>query len=146
MTLNDSNAPAFNSPQSADDETKVLRARLRQRRAPDRGDSFDFETLFSHDSIEMMLEQTLTLAMETLDAGAGAVLLYETGRDALIFRCASGPERARTAERTLPTHQGIAGRVFRSGQLRPHHAIPPAIPISIAKLHHAIWRSARALS
>ena len=127
MSFTDSNASTFNSPQSPDDETEVLRARLRQRERQIEAIRLISETLFSHDSIETMLEQTLQLAMETLDAGAGAVLLYEAERDALVFRCAFGPDAHELRDQTLDTQQGIAGRVFGSGHsvLTPDAASDP---------------------
>ncbi len=137
MSLTDSNAPAFNSPQSTDEETMVLRARLRQRERQIEAIRSISETLFSHDSIEAMLEQTLTLAMETLDAGAGAVLLYEAERDALVFRSVFGPDANELRDKTMGTHQGIAGRVFRSG----HSALTrdaASDPDFHRELHHGL--------
>ncbi len=144
MSLSESNDFASNSLQPPDEETKVLRARLRQRERQIEAIRSVSETLFSHDSIEAMLEETLTLAMETLDAGVGAVLLYEAERDALVFRCAFGPDAHQLLNQTIGTNQGIAGRVFCSGQpnLTPDASSEPDFN---SELHHAIATRTRSI-
>ena len=116
MPLSDPNAPASPVLHSADDEVQILRARLRHRERQIKAIRAISATLFSHDSIDAMLHQTLEIAMDTLDAGAGSVQIYEASSDALIFRCTLGPAAQQLKDMALPASQGISGRVFRSGQ------------------------------
>ena len=106
------------------DEVQSLRARLAHRERQIEAIRTISETLFSHDSVDAMLCETLRVAMETLDAGAGLVQLYDPNRDCLVVRCALGPGTQRLEGVEVPTSQGISGRVFRSGQ--PHMALDAA--------------------
>ncbi len=116
MPFSDPNAPASLIAHSAEDEVQILRARLRHRERQIKAIRAISETLFSHDSVDAMLHQTLQIAMETLDAGAGSVQIYDANRDALVFRCTLGPAADTLKDLALPASQGISGRVFRSGQ------------------------------
>ena len=115
MSALDPNAPAAVLLQPAEEEAQVLRARLRHRERQIKAIRAISETLFSHDSVDEMLHQTLTIAMDTLDAGAGSVQIYDSSCDCLTFRCALGPAADALAGMQLPTSQGISGRVFREG-------------------------------
>ena len=116
MPLSDPNAPAAPLLHSAEDEIQILRARLRHRERQIKAIRAISETLFSHDSVDDMLHQTLQIAMETLDAGAGSVQIYEASSDSLVFRYALGPAADSLKNLAIPASQGISGRVFRSGQ------------------------------
>ncbi len=116
MISPDPNVPASPLLPSAQDEVQVLRARLRHRERQIKAIRAISETLFSHDSVDAMLHQTLEIAMDTLDAGAGSVQIYQASNDSLIFRCALGPAADKLKNLALPISQGIGGRVFRSGQ------------------------------
>ena len=118
MPLSDPNVSALPSPSlhSADDEVQVLRARLHHRERQIKAIRAISETLFSHDSVDDMLHQTLQIAMDTLDAGAGSVQIYEESSDSLVFRDALGPAADTLKGLALPASRGICGRVFRSGQ------------------------------
>ena len=110
---NDSASPLLHS---AEDEVQILRARLRHRERQIKAIRAISETLFSHDSVDAMLHQTLEIAMDTLNAGAGSVQIYQASSDSLVFRCTRGPNSEKLKDLALPISQGIGGRVFRSGQ------------------------------
>ncbi len=116
MPFPDPNAPASPLLHSAEEEVQILRARLRHRERQIKAIRAISETLFSHDSIEAMLHQTLTIAMDTLEASAGSVQIYDPSCDCLVFRCALGPGADKLKDFALPISQGIGGRVFRTGQ------------------------------
>ncbi len=103
-------------PDSADDEVRALRARLRHRERQIKAICTISETLFSHDSVDDMFREMLAIAMETLEAGAGSVQIYDAEAQALIFRCALGPAADQLQDFVAPPGQGIGGRVFESGQ------------------------------
>ena len=109
--------PAPPSEMSAtDDEAQILRARLAHRERQIEAIRAISETLFSHDSIDAMLHQTLQIAMDILGAGVGIVQLHDAARDVLVVRHALGPRTETLRGLAMPTDQGIGGRVFRSGQ------------------------------
>ena len=116
MSTSDPTAPVSPLLHSAEDEVQILRARLRHRERQIKAIRAISETLFSHDSVDAMLHQTLEIAMDTLDAGAGSVQIYDASRDVLVFRCALGPAAETLRELSLPASQGISGRVFRDGK------------------------------
>ena len=99
-----------------DDEVQNLRARLAHRERQIEAIRAISETLFSHDSVDAMLQQTLTTAMETLGAGIGVVQIHDAARDLLVVRCALGPQTELLDGLEVPAGQGISGRVFRSGK------------------------------
>ena len=108
-------ASASHSP-SGDDEAQDLRARLRHRERQIEAIRVISETLFSHDSVDAMLHETLQIAMETLHASAGLVQIHDAARNVLIVRQALGPGVETLRGLEVPVSQGIGGRVFRSGQ------------------------------
>ncbi len=71
------------------------------------------ETLFLGDGANLIV-QSLEVAVEIVDACAGAVLFYEAPTDALIFRCVVGPRAAALTNTTIPAAQGVAGQVLRT--------------------------------
>jgi signal transduction histidine kinase len=74
------------------------------------------EALLSHSTIDAMMRETLTLAIEVLNADAGSLLLHNAITDTLVFRYVIGPASQTLIGFAMPASQGIAGRVFRSGQ------------------------------
>ncbi len=60
------------------------------------------------------IAQTLEVAVEIVDANAGAILFYEAPTDALIFRCAVGPRADALTGTTIAAAQGVAGQVLRT--------------------------------
>ena len=116
MPTSDPNASISPLLYSAEDEVQILRARLRHRERQIKAIRAISETLFSHDSVDAMLHQTLEIAMDTLDAGAGSVQIYDASSDSLRFRCTLGPGAQSLKDLILPASEGISGRVFRSGR------------------------------
>ncbi len=72
--------------------------------------------LFSHTSADEMVRETLTVGIEVLRADAGSLLMHEPHSDSLIFRYVIGPAAASLTDHAMPSSQGIAGRVFTTGQ------------------------------
>jgi len=72
--------------------------------------------LFSHSTPDAMIRETLLQAIAVLDADAGSLLVHNPASDTLVFRHVVGPAAETLTGYTMPASQGIAGRVFRSGQ------------------------------
>lgn len=73
------------------------------------------EALFVHSSVEDMIRETLSLAIEVFCADAGSLLLHDAEKDVLVFRFVVGPAAPTLTGYTMPSSQGIAGQVFQSG-------------------------------
>ena len=73
------------------------------------------DALFTHLSVDDMLRDTLSIAIEMLDADAGSFLLHNPTDDTLTFRHVIGPIADQVMGIVIPASAGIAGRVFRSG-------------------------------
>jgi signal transduction histidine kinase len=73
------------------------------------------EALFSQSSVEAMLRETLKVSMETVGADAGSIQMYDPARDELVFRVVFGEAAGQLHNYSIPSNQGIAGRVFNSG-------------------------------
>ena len=71
--------------------------------------------LFSRSSVDAMIRETLHLAIDVLDADAGSLSLHNPQDDTLVFRHVVGPAADKLTGFVMPTSQGIAGRVFRTG-------------------------------
>lgn len=74
------------------------------------------DALFSHPSIDTMIEATLDVALEVLRADAGTVFLYDSPTDTLVFRYVVGEAKEKLQGTAIPASKGVAGTVFRSGQ------------------------------
>ena len=99
----------------ASDETAVIRETLAHRERQIEAIRAISEAIFSHTSIDDLLRETLSVAMQTIGAGAGSVQIHDPARDVLVFRYVVGPAAQQLQDYTIPTSQGIAGRVFRTG-------------------------------
>jgi signal transduction histidine kinase len=73
------------------------------------------DALFSHDSVEAMVRETLRVALDVLCADAGTLYLYDPPTDSLVFRYVVGPTADKLIGTSMPASTGIAGQVFRSG-------------------------------
>ncbi|MBV9864050.1 MAG: GAF domain-containing sensor histidine kinase [Abitibacteriaceae bacterium] len=73
------------------------------------------DSLFVHSSIEALVRETLTLAIDVMEAEAGSLLLHDPVHDTLVFRYVVGAAAATLNGYAMPASQGIAGRVFKSG-------------------------------
>lgn len=74
------------------------------------------EALFSYSSVDDMIRETLTLAIEVLCADAGSLLLHDPTNDTLVFRFVVGPAAPTLTGFAMPADKGIAGQVFRTGK------------------------------
>ncbi|WP_395089018.1 ATP-binding protein [Armatimonas sp.] len=73
------------------------------------------DALFSHPSVEAMVQATLEIALEVLRADSGTVYLYNRPTDTLVFRYVIGPMATQLIGKSIPASQGVAGTVFRTG-------------------------------
>jgi putative nucleotidyltransferase with HDIG domain len=71
--------------------------------------------LFSHTSVDDLVRETLTVAIDVLDADVGSLQLYDPQNDTLVFRYVIDPNAATLIGYSVPASQGIDGRVFRTG-------------------------------
>jgi signal transduction histidine kinase len=65
-----------------------------------------------------LIRQALEVSLELVDASAGSIILYNEDRDKLVFTHVVGPTADELLGMELDPGQGIAGAVFRSGELR----------------------------
>jgi adenylate cyclase len=66
--------------------------------------------------VDELVRQTLEIAIDVLDADAGSLLLHNTKDDTLVFRYVVGAAATSLTGFAMPSSQGIAGRVFNSGE------------------------------
>ncbi len=75
------------------------------------------DALFSHPSVDSMVEATLKIALDVLRADAGTVFLHESSTDALVFRYVIGGAADKLMGQAIPRAQGgVAWTVFATGQ------------------------------
>ena len=63
-----------------------------------------------------VVASALEASLETVDADSGSILLHSPTDDALVFEYVVGPIADRLLGRSMPVTEGIAGRVFRTGE------------------------------
>lgn len=71
--------------------------------------------LFSHQSVDAVVRETLTVALDVLAADVGSLQLYDAQTDTLVFRYVIDPAASILIGYAVPASQGIDGRVFRTG-------------------------------
>lgn len=74
------------------------------------------ETLFNARHLDELVRDTLEIAIEVLGADAGSLLLFDESDDTLVFRYVVGAAASTLIGFSMPSHCGIAGQVFHSGQ------------------------------
>lgn len=74
------------------------------------------DVLFSHPSVDSMIQATLKVALDVLRAEAGTVFLHDPTDDTLVFRYVTGGGGESLIGQRIPASQGIVGSVFRSGR------------------------------
>jgi signal transduction histidine kinase len=75
------------------------------------------DALFSHPSVDAMVEATLKIALDVLRADAGTVFLFDSAKDALIFRYVIGGAAEKLTGQAIPRSQGgVAWTVFETGR------------------------------
>lgn len=98
-------------PQAASGLEALLQHRERQIAALRRVS----EALSSHFSVESLIREALTIAVEVLDAGAGSVQMHDPQNDALVFRYVALPADEHLIGLANPVSKGISGQVFTTG-------------------------------
>lgn len=75
------------------------------------------DALFSHPSVDAMVEATLKIALDVLRADAGTVFLYDAPTDSLVFRYVIGGAAEQLMGQSIPRAQGgVAWTVFETGK------------------------------
>ncbi len=64
-----------------------------------------------------LIRQALEVCLEVADCEAGSIILYNSDSEKLVFEHVVGPKAADLLGMEMPASQGIAGRVFGSGEL-----------------------------
>jgi signal transduction histidine kinase len=79
-------------------------------------------------SLHDLVRDTLRTAVDTMDAAAGSVLLYDRETDELVFRYVIGRKAPELTGCRMPVSEGIIGRVFQSGvaEITPNAQAEPA--------------------
>ena len=93
-----------------------LEARLEHRERQIDAMQHTAASLLSQNTVDDMVRETLQIAIAVLDADSGSMLLYNPLEDTLGFRYVVGPAAEKLIGVKMPADQGIAGRVFQSGQ------------------------------
>lgn len=101
---------------AAETEIERLREALqRQRRQIDAVARIS-EALHTKTRLDDLLRETLQVALESVDANAGSLILYEPERDKLVFRYVIGDAASFLTGFAMEPNKGIAGAVFQTGQ------------------------------
>ncbi|MCS7066232.1 MAG: GAF domain-containing sensor histidine kinase [Fimbriimonadales bacterium] len=95
--------------------------------------------LFTAIDFEERLRRILQVAMQSVDAEGGSILLYEPSMNALVFRYVVGDKSHELQGMSLGVDEGIAGEVFQTGQpkltLDPAHDPQHSPRVDIALRH-----------
>lgn len=74
------------------------------------------DALFSHPSVDSLVEATLKIALDVLRADAGTVFLHDVPTDSLVFRYVIGSAADQLMGQSIPRSQGgVAWTVFETG-------------------------------
>jgi putative methionine-R-sulfoxide reductase with GAF domain len=105
-------------------EIGYLRECLAQRERELEAVSRITTALQARTSLDELVRQTLITAVDTLHAAAGSVLLHDPHTDELVFRYVIGEKADVLTGSRMPGGQGVAGRVFQSGESRVTLNVP----------------------
>lgn len=97
-------------------QVRDLSAMLRHRERQIAAIQKTGEALFEQNSVDEMVQSTLQTALDVLQAESGSLLLHDEISDELVFRYVIGPAADKLTGFRMPSSQGIAGRVFGSGE------------------------------
>jgi signal transduction histidine kinase len=100
------------------ESVKALQARLEIRERQINAMHQISAALFSKTSLDDLLRETLTVSLQTVEADAGSILLYDSEKNVLVFRYVIGGA-TELVGREFDPHADVAGnasRVFRTGQ------------------------------
>lgn len=100
------------------DQITYLRECLAQRERELEAVSRITTALQARTSLDDLVRQTLITAVDTAHAAAGSVLLHDPQNDELVFRYVIGEKADVLTSSRMPSDQGVAGQVFRSGEAR----------------------------
>jgi len=67
-------------------------------------------------SLDELLQKTLLTTLDVVGAQAGSILMYDAARQSLVFRYIMGDKAQLLVGKSIKTNEGIAGKVFQSGQ------------------------------
>ena len=73
--------------------------------------------LFQSIDLDQLVETTLKIALQEVDAEAGSILLADPEKEELVFQYSIG-EKPVPRGTAIPWHKGISGSVFQSGEAR----------------------------
>ncbi len=73
--------------------------------------------VYAAPDLDTLVRQALEVCLEVADCEAGSIVLYNPDREKLVFEHVVGPKAADLLGMEMPADQGIAGRVFGSGEL-----------------------------
>lgn len=101
-----------------EESVKALQARLEMRERQLDAMHQISAALFSKTSLDDLLRETLTVSLQTVEADAGSILLFDREKGVLVFRYVIGGATALVGREIDPETDinGKASRVFRTGQ------------------------------
>jgi signal transduction histidine kinase len=97
-------------------QTESLQAQVAQLERQLQGARRIASGLSSVTKFEQLVEEALTISLDVVGAGAGSILLYDPKKQKLVFRYVIGEKAADLIGLELNPAQGIAGKVFQSGE------------------------------
>ncbi|HEX9995644.1 MAG TPA: ATP-binding protein [Abditibacterium sp.] len=115
--LDEASARTENAAESNENASETaLRQTLKHRELQIEAMSRLSSAVFSHRSVEGLIRETLTIAIETVGANAGSLQMHDPVRDQLVFRYVVGEGAEKLIDFAMSASQGISGRVFRTGK------------------------------
>ena len=83
--------------------------------------------LYSKNDLDALLRETLRVALETVEANAGSILLFDREKRKLVFRYVMGEKAAELVGVEIDPEDGRAkvAAAFRSGKNDSHARHPP---------------------
>lgn len=108
----------MDTPLTTEEYVKGLQARLEMRERQVNAMHRISAALFSKTSLDDLLRETLTVSLQTVEADAGSILLYDREKEVLAFRYVIGGATELIGREFDPSADitGNASRVFRTGQ------------------------------
>ncbi len=101
-----------------EESVKALQARLEMRERQINAMHQISAALFSKSSLDDLLRETLTVSLQTVEADAGSILLYDREKEQLVFRYVIGGATSLVGRAFDPRtdQEGKASRVFMTGE------------------------------
>jgi signal transduction histidine kinase len=96
-------------------EIQELKNNLRHRERQIEAMRRTTEALFSQDSLDSLIRQSLHVAVEVIGADAGTLQLHEPSHNKLVVRYAIGPATENLIGFSIAADRGIPGQVFQTG-------------------------------